>query len=105
MALNLHRCDAPGCPSTAVSSGGGIGLRALGWYFRIGPTAYCPFHRPDGIPCREERPEERIEGPCSQCRAKEDSDRATALLTTDEDRAALESLRGLPHVSTVTLPV
>lgn len=63
--MNRWDCDKHGCNSTAVGSGGAVGLRAIGWYFVRGksselfPGAYtlprilCPFHRPDGIPCRE----------------------------------------------------
>jgi len=41
MALNLWQCQFPGCRSTAVGTGGALGLRAIGWFveYREGQMA------------------------------------------------------------------
>ena len=56
--MNKWECEARGCTNTAVGVGGGVGLRAIGWYFHPGtsmrgPVLFCPWHRPDGMPCKE----------------------------------------------------
>ena len=51
--MNLWECEVSGCDSTAVGAGGAVGLRAIGWYFAVGPTILCPAHHPDKVPCTE----------------------------------------------------
>ncbi|MAT84097.1 MAG: hypothetical protein CMD39_07380 [Gammaproteobacteria bacterium] len=55
MMLNLWECEHRGCTAAAAGTGGAVGLRAIGWYFRrgsggSGPTILCPNHRPDASP-------------------------------------------------------
>lgn len=60
--MSVWECQEPGCDRAVVGCGGGIGLRAIGWYFMPGPldgwgflggpTIYCPQHRPDGTNSR-----------------------------------------------------
>jgi hypothetical protein len=45
--MNIWECQHPGCPTKAVGCGGAHGLIAIGWYVRMGPTIFCPLHRPD----------------------------------------------------------
>lgn len=47
--MNLWQCDDPGCKTRATGSGSAIGLRAIGWYVKIGHdfTLYCPIHHPE----------------------------------------------------------
>lgn len=52
--MNLWRCNAIGCDSTAVGTGGAVGLRAIGWWFKRGPILFCPRHRPDKEPGNSE---------------------------------------------------
>lgn len=72
MALNQWECEHPGCKSTAVGVGGAVGLLAIGWWFELGPTLFCPAHRPAPIPCRDDG--DNRGKPCSQCAAEEDAD-------------------------------
>lgn len=64
--MNLWECMHPGCKNTAVGVGSGYGLRAIGWYFKRGPTLYCPSHFPQTLPCKE-RPGNP---PCPFCAAE-----------------------------------
>jgi hypothetical protein len=48
--VNLWRCEAEGCKSTAVGVGPGINLIAIGWHAPYGGRTYCPVHRPDFDP-------------------------------------------------------
>ena len=66
MSLSLWQCDHPGCDKTCVGKGGGVGLRAIGWYFQTGFQLYCPLHRPDPNPCRQTNTDHL----CSQCAAE-----------------------------------
>lgn len=54
--MNKWECEYPGCKSTAVGTGGAVGLRAIGWWFVRGMSnnIFCPAHRPDPIRCLEQ---------------------------------------------------
>ncbi len=92
--MNLWECDEPGCNRAAVGTGGAVGLRAIGWYFRVGPTLFCPWHRPDKIPCVEDG--ENKGKPCGPCAAEAIVAPVQETLTTSSDRAEIEALRGQP---------
>lgn len=47
-AMNIWDCQHPGCSRVAYGVGGAVGLRAIGWYFKIGPVILCPQHHPAG---------------------------------------------------------
>jgi len=51
-----------------VGVGGGIGLRAIGWWCRPGEAILCPPHRPDVRPCRD-RPGQT----CQLCAAEHEA--------------------------------
>lgn len=51
--MNEWQCDHPGCHEKVHGVGSALGLRAIGWYFQVGPLTLCPAHRPDGIPCED----------------------------------------------------
>lgn len=53
MAMNKWECEHPGCTTTAVGTGGGVGLRAVGWWVEDGGQMLCPAHRPDRAPCHD----------------------------------------------------
>ncbi len=97
--MNLWECEASGCDSTAVGAGGAVGLRAIGWYFAVGPTILCPAHHPDKVPCTDlpstPTPEEQARAgkPCSLCAAEAQAKRIQDALASD-DEAAIEALRG-----------
>ena len=44
--MNLWECGHSGCKCTAVGTGGAVGLRAVWWYFEMGPQLFCPDHHP-----------------------------------------------------------
>ena|ERR1700760_3915739 len=46
--MNIWECHHPDCTNRVVGVGGAIGLRAIGWYFELGPVLYCPNHYPQG---------------------------------------------------------
>ena len=80
--MNKWECQEPGCESTAVGVKSAVGLVAIGWYARIVPgrhmDLFCPVHRPDGIPCKEQAGEydtrtfaERMN--CSSCAAEQEA--------------------------------
>ncbi len=100
--MNLWQCDAPRCDNTAVGEGGAIGLRAIGWYFSVGPSILCPAHHPDKLPCTDlptwPTPEEQARAgkACSLCAAKAQADRIQETLLTTDDRATAEALRRQP---------
>jgi len=82
--MNKWDCDYEGCTSSAVGTGGAIGLTAIGWYFVPG-TGYssghllCPAHRPDAIPCTEDSRDDdgnycTLGKPCPTCKADEVAD-------------------------------
>jgi hypothetical protein len=48
MSLNIWECQHPGCQNSAVGVGSAVGLRAIGWWFELGPKIKCPFHNPIG---------------------------------------------------------
>ena len=73
--LNLWRCGAPDCDSTAVGVGGAIGLRAIGWWFEGGAEPLCPSHRPDGTLSRRQDMRCDVQGPCGHCAAEKEADR------------------------------
>ncbi len=70
--LNQWYCDQAGCRSSAVGVGGALGLRAVGWFFALGPIIRCPNHRPDPSNLKHEACE--TEGPCGYCRAEQEAD-------------------------------
>jgi hypothetical protein len=82
--MNKWDCDHDGCTTTAVGTGGAIGLLAIGWYFVAGTWGrsgqlLCPAHRPDPIPCADDSRDDdgnyRTFGkPCSDCKADEIAD-------------------------------
>lgn len=71
MILNKWECAWPDCRSTAVGTGGALGLRAVGWFFSIGRGPFCPAHRPDGTLLRnkESYPCDQ-DGPCGPCKGE-----------------------------------
>ncbi len=79
--MNLWECEAPECANTAVGTGGAVGLRAIGWYFSVGPTILCPAHHPDKLPCTDvpsmpTAEERRNAGrPCSLCASEAQAER------------------------------
>lgn len=66
--MNVWECEYPGCHAVAWGCGGAVGLRAIGWYFEVGPVILCPRHRPDPIQCTEESAK-----PCSLCAAEREA--------------------------------
>jgi hypothetical protein len=80
MGLSLWKCDEPGCKSTAVGSGGAVGLRAVGWYFLPGPFLRCPNHRPDPAPCHQEGNTDNTGKTCSNCAAEDEARRLQQLV-------------------------
>lgn len=78
--MNKWECDHPGCGNAVVGTGGAIGLRAVGWYFRPGSNLsggdlYCPAHRPDPIECSDSMiPEDERKASCSLCAAEGESE-------------------------------
>ena len=69
--MNKWECEHPGCTSAAVGVGGAVGLRAIGWWFELGPTLFCPVHRPTPILCRDEG--DNRGKPCGQCAGEEEA--------------------------------
>lgn len=74
--MNLWECghvdvDGKRCKSTAVGTGGAIGLRAVGWFFNGTGHLYCPAHRPDKAVVKTEGC--GTQGPCSMCSAEADA--------------------------------
>jgi hypothetical protein len=47
--MNEWECEHPGCNERVVGCGSAAGLRAIGWYFELGPTILCPRHHPQGL--------------------------------------------------------
>lgn len=45
--MNIWECQEVSCHRRCVGTGGAVGLRAIGWYVRMGPVIFCPEHRPD----------------------------------------------------------
>jgi hypothetical protein len=81
--MNIWECAHPGCPTKAVGMGGAIGLRAIGWHFKIGDKIFCPIHRPDATaPSQDHKVCQLFQTgilsdrvidpitPCSTCRAE-----------------------------------
>lgn len=83
MTLSLWQCDAVGCKRTCTGTGGPVGLRAIGWYWKpddIAPALFCPEHRPDKTDCKQ-----RPGTPCSLCAAEQDArDYQPKLMTNPE---------------------
>ena len=85
--MNLWQCDFRDehgrCDNECVGVGGAIGLRAIGWYFRVGHGLFCPVHRPDGIDgkgkyleCRKKK--------CPQCKATKIAEKWQSRIEEDE---------------------
>lgn len=72
MALNFWQCDHPGCTVTATGAGGAFGLLAIGWWFLLGSKLFCPAHRPDPVPCRDDG--DNRGKPCSTCAGDAEAD-------------------------------
>ncbi len=75
--MNKWTCQHHGCIREVAGVGGGVGLRAIGWYFAVGPTIYCPAHRRDGIPgkyhdCTLEK--------CGTCKGQEEAERIQGMI-------------------------
>lgn len=66
--MNLWECDFPGCKSKSVGVGGAIGLRAIGWYFKIGKGLFCPNHIP--YPTEICKDYGDVHGKCPYCTAE-----------------------------------
>lgn len=94
--MNLWECHHAGCKSTAVGSGGAIGLRAVGWHFEMGGLLMCPAHRPDKAPCTDLRGA-NLGAPCSLCPAEEEANRMQVLIT--HVLAGEDLSTGLLHVA------
>ena len=96
MALNKWECegrDANGkrCDSTAIGTGGALGLRAIGWWFSIGGPIYCPVHRPDPITCRNpDGVADRVGVSCSLCAG--DAEARTIQTVIEHDYTGLQAL-------------
>ncbi len=71
--MNLWKCQHPECTHTAVGCGGAVGLRAIGWYFRLGPVILCPQHRPDGRLCTRPAADVDPDPACGLCTAETDA--------------------------------
>ena len=71
--MNKWECEYPGCFHWVVGCKGAIGLRAIGWYFEIGSSIFCPQHRPDQILCFEN--DENRGNLCSLCAADIEADK------------------------------
>ena len=63
--MNLWRCDYPGCTYEVIGLGSAVGLRAIGWYFMVGPVLFCPRHRPDKVSCADGMSDSSDD--CEQC--------------------------------------
>jgi hypothetical protein len=50
--MNLWKCDDPTCKHSCIGIGRGIGLRAIGWYVKVGSNGkiFCPQHNPEKRP-------------------------------------------------------
>jgi len=83
--MNKWECDArdtAGCKATAVGTGGAVGLRAIGWYFKPGDcnnlngTLLCPVHRTDGEECLEAflYPGQEPDQHCGPCKGEVEAD-------------------------------
>jgi len=72
--MNQWNCDEPGCSSTAIGVGGAVRLRAIGWWFKPGPSTYCPRHRPDRKEITLGRYLDCTEDDCSLCHATEEAE-------------------------------
>ena len=66
--MNRWECQFANCGRTVVGVGGAIGLRAIGWWFALGPEIFCPEHYPVKIPCHGGG---EYEGFCSLCAAED----------------------------------
>lgn len=71
--MNHWECNHKGCTSVAEGSGGAMGLRAIGWYFRPGPMLLCPRHRPDPTPCVDKASEGCEGESCTNCTAEQEA--------------------------------
>lgn len=71
--MNVWECQVCGAKSQGV--GGAIGLRAIGWWFELGPVILCPHHRPDRVPCHEE-----AGTPCPMCAGEEEAQRLQEMI-------------------------
>ena len=75
--MNKWQCDHKGCSRVAYGTGGAVGLRAIGWWFKVGTgwsqgPLFCPAHRPDPAPCHDEGNEDNAGRPCSLCAAEDE---------------------------------
>lgn len=69
MAMNLWKCDHPGCDSKVMGVGTAWGLLAIGWWFRPGSHIFCPIHRPDKDAINKQH-HCGVNGACSFCTAE-----------------------------------
>ena len=79
--MNRWECQHEGCPNSVIGCGGAIGLRAIGWYYELGPLIFCPNHRPDGTLERgnlHDPDAEDTDKPCSLCQADAEARRIQA---------------------------
>lgn len=67
------------CKMIASGVGGGLGLRAIGWFYESG-RILCPAHRPDPQPYCGDAYGNRGQ-PCSACRAESEAKRYQDALT------------------------
>lgn len=78
--LNKWECGARDCKSTAVGSGGALGLRAIGWWFESGEPTFCPLHRPDKTEKRAAAILCGVAGPCAHCKGDLEADKIQFLI-------------------------
>ena len=97
--MNVWECDRLGCRRKCYGTGGAIGLRAIGWYFKPGPVTLCPAHRPDRAPCKEHT--EQYPDGCPVCKADQEAEAIQQTLYTDEDNALLDQLDRQPFGFTI----
>lgn len=87
MSMNKWQCDYEGCKAVAIGVGEGINLRSIGWYFRIGGSLFCPYHRPDKTPCKDTLAEDFIGQPCGVCKGEGEAKVIADFIRTDDDKS------------------
>lgn len=102
--MNRWQCEHPGCDASAVGCGGAVGLRAIGWYFEVGPGIRCPAHRPDPMPCADKYSKDNHGKSCSLCRAESEAEQIQEMLTAVQCRRAATMGETLEQWAGLTQP-